>query len=127
MMTDPIADLLTRIRNANKAGIDKVFIPASKIKANICRVLKDEGFIKSYKIIAKASNDIQLKIYLKENAIAGLERVSRPGLRRYSGYDEVPRVISGLGISVLSTSKGVLSSRTAKRMKVGGEILCNVW
>lgn len=127
MMTDPVADFLTRVRNAIRAGHDRVEIPASKTKAAICKVLKEEGYIRSFKIIAKARNDIKLKVLLKDQAIVGLERVSKPGLRRYAGYEDMPRVLSGLGISVLSTSKGVLSSRAAKKMKVGGEILCNVW
>ena len=127
MMTDPIADFLTRIRNAVRAGHDRVEVPASRIKAGICRVLKEEGYIKSFKIIAKSNSDLRLKILFKQNAIVDLQRVSRPGLRRYSGYQKMPRVLSGLGVSVLSTSKGVLSSRKAKHMKIGGEVLCNVW
>ena len=127
MMTDPIADFLTRIRNALMAGHDRVEVPASKIKAGICRVLKEEGFIKSFKVLAKSESDIRLKIILKPNALVGLKRISRPGLRTYSGYRGMPRVLSGLGVSVLSTSKGVLSSRKAKEVKVGGEVLCHVW
>ena len=127
MMTDPIADFLTRIRNAVSAGHDRVELPASKIKAGICRVLKEEGYVKSFKIIAKSSSDLRLKIIFRKDAIVGLRRVSRPGLRRYSGYHDMPRVLSGLGINVLSTSKGVLSSRQARVMKVGGEVLCQVW
>jgi small subunit ribosomal protein S8 len=127
MMTDPIADMLTRIRNAIHAGHDRVEIPGSKIKAGICKVLKDEGFIKSFKIIAKAKNDIRLKVVLKEDAIVGLKRFSRPGLRQYKGYQDMPRVISGLGISVVSSSKGIITSRDAKKLKVGGEVLCNIW
>ena len=127
MMTDPIADFLTRVRNAVRAGHGRVELPASKIKAGICRVLKEEGYVKSFKVIAKSNSDIRLKVIFKENAIVGLKRVSKPGLRRYSGYQTMPRVLSGLGINILSTSKGVLSSRKAKTMKVGGEILCQVW
>lgn len=127
MMTDPIADLLTRIRNASAARHAKVDIPASKTKANICKVLKEEGFIKSFKIVAKASNDITLRVALKDDAIVGIQRVSKPGLRIYKGYREMPRVLSGLGVSVVSTSAGIISSRKAKKMKLGGEILCNVW
>ena len=127
MMTDPIADFLTRIRNAVRAGHDRVEIPASKMKAGICRVLKEEGYIKSFNVIAKSKSDIRLKILFKEKALVGLERVSRPGLRRYSGHQTIPRVLSGLGVSVLSTSKGVLSSRKAKEIKVGGEVLCKIW
>lgn|SRR5690606_13338860 len=127
MMTDPIADMLTRMRNAIKAGHDRVEFPASKMKAGICKVLKDEGFIKSFKIIAKTPADIRLKVVFKEGAIVGLERVSTPGLRRYAGYQGTPRVISGLGTSILSTSKGIISTRDAKKLKVGGEVICNVW
>ena len=127
MITDPVADFLTRIRNAVMAKHDRVELPASKLKASICRVFKEEGYIKSFKVIAKSKSDIRLKILFKENAIVGLKRVSSPGLRRYSGYQKMPRVLSGLGVSVLSTSKGVLSSRKAKFMKLGGEILCYIW
>ena len=127
MMTDPVADMLTRMRNAIKANHDKVEFPASKLKAGICKVLKDEGYIRSFKVLAKDKNDIRIKVVLKDEAIVGLDRMSRPGLRQYRGYNEVPRVLSGLGISVLSTSKGVLSDREAKKQKVGGEVLCKVW
>ena len=127
MMTDPIADMLTRIRNANKAGLDKVEMPASKVKANICRILKEEGFIKSFKIVAKSPSNIILKVGLKEGAIVGLKRVSTPGLRVYKGYRDMPRVLSGLGVSIVSTSSGIISSRKASSLKLGGEVLCNVW
>jgi small subunit ribosomal protein S8 len=127
MMTDPIADMLTRIRNANSAAHDKVEFPASKAKANICKVLKEEGFIQSFKIIAKSQSDIRIKVTLKENAIQGIQRVSKPGLRIYKGYRDMPRVLSGLGVSVVSTNKGIISSRKAKGLKLGGEVLCNVW
>jgi len=127
MMTDPIADLITRMKNAIRAGHDRVELPASRIKAGILKVMKDEGYIRSFKILAKSKSDIRLKVLLKESAIVDLKRVSTPGLRKYAGYDEIPRVISGLGISILSTSKGVISSRNAKKLKAGGEILCSVW
>lgn len=127
MMTDPVGDMLTRIRNGSKAGLDKVDVPASKIKANICKVLKEEGFIKSFKIVAKSPSDITIKVGIKEGGIAGIKRVSTPGLRVYKGYTEMPRVLSGLGISVVSTSSGIMSSRKAVEKKLGGEILCNVW
>jgi len=119
--------MLTVIRNGVSAGHEKVEFPASKIQAAICKVLKDEGFIKSFKIVAKAPNDIKIKVALKEGAIVGLSRVSRPGLRRYNSYDSFARVMSGLGVSIVSTSKGVMSSREAKKNKVGGEVLCNIW
>lgn len=127
MMTDPIADMLTRMRNALKAGHSKVEFPASKIKAGVCKVLKDEGYIKSFKIIAKSQSDIKIKISLKGDAVVGLKRVSRPGLRQYRSYKDLPRVISGLGTSIVSTSHGIMSTRDAKTRKLGGEILCNVW
>lgn len=127
MITDPIGDMLTQIRNAVSAGHDRVIFRASKAKAGVCKVLKDEGFIKSFKIIAKTPTDIQLKVVFKPDAIVGIKRVSRPGLRNYKGYSEFPRVLSGLGISIVSTSKGIVSNREAKRLKVGGEVICNVW
>jgi len=126
MMTDPIGDMLTRIRNANKAGLDKLDVPASKMKANICRVLKEEGFIKSFKIAAKSPSDISIRIGLKEGAIVGIKRISTPGLRIYKGYREMPRVLSGLGVSVVSTSAGIISSRKASQLKLG-EVICNIW
>jgi len=127
MMTDPISDMLTRMRNALLAGHEKVDFPASKLKAGICKVLKEEGYIKSFKILAKSKSDITIRVNLKPEAIVGIKRVSRPGLRIYKRHDELPRVISGLGISIISTSQGILSTREAKRNKVGGEVLCNVW
>lgn len=127
MQTDPIANMLTIIRNGNAAKHEKVEFPASKLKAAICKVLKDEGYIRSFKIIAKAPNDVKIKVTLKESALIGLSRISRPGLRHYSSYSDMTRVMSGLGISIVSTSKGVMSSREAKKNKVGGEVLCNVW
>lgn len=127
MMTDPIADMLTRIRNANKAGLDRLDVPASKIKANICRILKEEGYIKSFKLAAKSPSEIVLKIALKEGAIVGIKRVSTPGLRVYKSYRDMPRVLSGLGVSVVSTSAGIISSRKAGALKLGGEVICNIW
>jgi small subunit ribosomal protein S8 len=127
MMTDPIADMLTRIRNANRAGHEKVEFPASKMKANICRVLKEEGFIRNFKVVAKDKNDLKLRVGLKEGALVDLQRVSTPGLRIYKSYKDMPRVLSGLGVSIVSTSKGIISSRKCKSMKLGGEILCKVW
>lgn len=127
MMTDPIADMLTRIRNAIQAGHDRCEFPASKVKAGVCKVMKDEGYIRSFKIVAKEKSDIRIKVLLKEDAIVGLKRFSRPGLRQYRGYNDMPRVISGLGTAIVSTSQGVISSREAKTKKVGGEVLCTVW
>ncbi len=126
MMTDPVADMLTRLRNGGRAGHTKVDMPASKIKANICKVLKEEGFIRNFKILVK-DNNLTLRVALKEEAIVGIQRVSKPGLRVYKGYREMPRVLSGLGVSVVSTSAGIVSSRKAKSMKLGGEVLCSVW
>lgn len=127
MMTDPIADMLTILRNGIKAGYDRVEFPASKMKAAICKILKEEGYIKSFKIIAKSKSDIRLKVVFKENAIVGIQRYSRPGLRQYRGYQNMPRVISGLGTAIVSTSQGIISDREAKRRKIGGEVLCSVW
>lgn len=127
MMTDPVADMLTRIRNGILAGHERCDIPASKMKAGICKVLKDEGYIKSFKIVAKEKNDIRLRVVFKEDAIVGIERFSKPGLRQYRGYREIPRVISGLGTAVVSTSQGILSCREAKKRKLGGEVVCKVW
>lgn len=127
MMTDPIADMLTRIRNGIRAGHDRVEFPANKMKAAVCRVLKEEGYIRSFKIIAKTKSDIRLKVVFKENAIVGLKRFSRPGLRQYRGYENMPRVINGLGTAIVSTSQGVISGREAQKRKIGGEVLCTVW
>lgn len=127
MMTDPIADMMTRIRNASSAGHDKVDVPASKMKANICKVLKEEGFIRNFKIVAKDANDLRIRIGLKEKTFGGIKRVSTPGLRVYRGYRDMPRVLSGLGVSIISTSSGLISSRKAKQMKLGGEVICDVW
>lgn len=127
MMTDPVADMLTRIRNAIRAGHGNAEFPASKLKAGLCKVLKDEGYIRSFKILAKSKNDIKLKVVFKDSAIVGLKRFSKPGLRQYRGYDDLPRVISGLGTSIISTSQGILSAREAKRRKIGGEVLFTVW
>ena len=127
MQTDPISNMLTIIRNGNSAGHEKVEFPASKIKAAICKVLKDEGYIKSFKIAAKSPSEITIRVGLKEGAIVGIKRISSPGLRVYKGYTEMPRVLSGLGVSIVSTSAGIISSRKAASLKLGGEIICNIW
>ncbi len=132
MTTDPIADMLTRIRNASRARLEKVEMPSSKLKERIAQVLKDEGYIKNYRTISEGGNKVTLRIFLKytadnEGAISGLRRVSRPGLRVYVQKDAIPKVMSGLGISILSTSRGVLTDRAARRENVGGELLCTVW
>jgi small subunit ribosomal protein S8 len=130
-MTDPLADMLTRIRNAGQAGFDKVDIPASRLKISLARIFKDEGFIKNYKVIKDNRQGI-LRIYLKFDEhqkllIQGLRRVSRPGRRVYTGHEELPKVQGGLGIAVISTSKGVITDRQARKLKVGGEVLCEIW
>ncbi len=129
-VTDPIADFLTRVRNGTHAQQIEVFVPYSKIKAEIARILKDEGYISDYSIDTGATHPrikITNKIVNRSSAIAGLRRVSRPGLRRYVGANEVPRVLGGMGLAILSTSRGVLSGREAKKQKVGGELLAYVW
>jgi len=129
-VTDPIADFLTRVRNGTHAQQIEVFVPYSKIKAEIARILKDEGYISDYSIDTSAAHPrikIVNKIVNRSSAIAGLRRVSRPGLRRYVGADEVPRVLGGMGLAILSTSRGVLSGREAKKQKVGCELLAYVW
>jgi len=130
MMTDPIADMLTRIRNALRAEKQTVEVPASKVKLGIARVLKDEGYIRDFKFLDVGPQGI-LRIYLKygpegEMVITQLKRVSKPSRRVYRGVDELPRVRNGLGIAVVSTSKGILSDRECRRERVGGEVLCTV-
>ena len=129
-VTDPIADLLARIRNAAHAQKIDMFIPYSKIKAEIVRILKDEGYISEYSIDTSAAHPrikVTNKIVNRSSAITGLRRVSRPGLRRYVGADEIPRVLGGMGVAILSTPRGVLSGREAKKQKVGGELLAYIW
>jgi small subunit ribosomal protein S8 len=130
-MTDPIADMLTRIRNAIRAKHEKVNIPASKIKSEIAGILKEEGFIKNFKLIKDRKQGI-LRIYLKyenetENIIQGLKRISKPGCRIYAAKDDVPMVLNGLGIAILSTNKGIMTDKVCREQKVGGEVLCHVW
>jgi small subunit ribosomal protein S8 len=131
MMTDPIADMLTRIRNANMAKIEKVDIPSSRLKLEITKILKEEGFIKNYKVLKdKKQGIIRITLkYLKgdERVITGLKRISRPSRRVYAGKDEIPVVMGGYGLAILSTPKGVLSDKTCRREGIGGEILCYVW
>jgi len=131
-MSDPIADMLTRIRNAGMAGHKRVDVPASKMKLEIARILQKERFIASYKYLQGDGPQGVIRIYLKytpdsEPVINGIERVSKPGLRKYCGVREIPRVFGGMGISILSTSRGIMTGREAKQVGVGGEILCNVW
>ena len=130
-MSDTIADMLTRVRNALMASYDTVDIPTSRLKINIAKILKSEGFIKNYKIMTNRRHGI-IRIFLKydENGdpiIGGLKRVSKPSCRVYSGSDSIPRVLNGFGINILSTSKGVMTDKQARKMHVGGEILCSIW
>ena len=130
-MTDPIADLIVRIKNAIMVSYDKVEVPSSKIKIDIVKILKFEGYIRNYKIIKHSKQDI-IVIYLKYNedkssVIKDLKRISKPSCRVYSRYKKIPRVLNGLGINIVSTSKGVLTDREARKMGIGGEIICSVW
>jgi small subunit ribosomal protein S8 len=129
-VTDPIADFLARVRNGASAQRQEVFIPYSKIKAEIARILKEEGYISDYSVDTSGAHPrIKLinKLVDRSTAIAGLRRVSRPGLRRYVGADEIPRVLGGMGLAILSTSRGVVSGREARKQKLGGELLAYVW
>ena len=130
-ITDPVADMLTRIRNANTAKHESVDVPASNLKKAIAQILLDEGYIKSFEVVEDGTQGIiriQLK-YLagKEKVISGLRRVSKPGLRVYAGADELPRVLKGLGIAIISTSRGVMTDKKARANHVGGEVLAFVW
>jgi small subunit ribosomal protein S8 len=130
-VTDPVADMLTRVRNGNMAKHSKVDIPASKMKISVAKILKAEGYIKNYKLIKDRKDGI-LRIYLKydesnEGVIIGLKRLSKPGRRMYVKAEDIPLVLNGMGISILSTSKGVLSDREARKLHVGGELLCSAW
>jgi small subunit ribosomal protein S8 len=130
-MTDPVADMLTRIRNASSARHEKVLVPKSRLKVRIAEVLKEEGFIKDFTVHqdgAQGAITILLKYSAdREPAISDIKRVSKPGLRRYVPNDSIPRVLNGMGIAILSTSKGVLVDREARKQKVGGELICTVW
>jgi small subunit ribosomal protein S8 len=135
-MTDPIADMLTRIRNAVTAKHTRVDMPASRIKVDIARILQDEGYIQGFKVLdeaeGKPSLAKKLRLFLKygphgERLITGVQRISRPGRRVYFGRDEVPEVLAGLGTSILTTSRGVMTGRNAVKAGVGGEVLCNIW
>ena len=130
-LTDPVADMLTRIRNAIRSRHQKVDIPTSKLKSEIARILKEEGFIANFKPTEEEGHKV-LRIYLKYGqdnnaAIANLQRISRPGCRVYVGRNEIPRVLGGLGINILTTPKGVMTGRQARKQGLGGEILCEVW
>ena len=130
-ITDPVADMLTRIRNANSAKHDTVDVPASNLKKAIAQILLDEGYIKSFQIVDDGTQGV-IRITLKylagkEKVISGLRRVSKPGLRVYAGADELPRVLKGLGIAIISTSKGVMTDKAARANHIGGEVLAFVW
>ena len=130
-ITDPVADMLTRIRNANAAKHDTVDVPASNLKKAIAQILLDEGYIKAFQVVEDGTQGV-IKISLKylpgkEKVISGLRRVSKPGLRVYAGADELPRVLKGLGIAIISTSKGVMTDKKARANHVGGEVLAFVW
>ncbi len=131
MVSDPIGDFINRIRNAQKARFDKLDIPASRMKASLCRILKEEGFIKNYKFIKDDKQGV-LRINIKygegrEGAVTGAKRISRCGRRVYVGHEDIPKVLNGMGISILSTSRGVMTDRQARKERVGGEVLCAVW
>ena len=135
-MTDPIADMLTRIRNAVTAKHTRVDMPASRIKADIARILQDEGYIQGFKVLdesdGKSGASQTIRLFLKygphgEKLITGVQRISRPGRRVYFGRDDVPEVLAGLGTSILTTSRGVMTGRAAVKAGVGGEVLCNIW
>ncbi len=130
-MTDPIADMLTRIRNANVVKHETVDIPASNIKKEIARILLEEGFVKGYDVIEDGKQGI-IRVQLKygkgnEKVITGIKRISKPGMRVYAAKDEIPKVLNGLGISIISTSKGILTDKQARKEGVGGEVVCYVW
>ena len=131
VMTDPIADFLTRIRNANMVMHEKVEIPASKTKAALAEILKNEGFIKDYEQVEDGKQGI-IRVYLKyganrEKVISGLKRISKPGLKVYCKKDEIPKVLGGLGIAIISTSKGIMTDKEARKHGLGGEVICYVW
>jgi len=133
VVTDTIADMLTRIRNANQMRYEEVKVPTSKIKAEIARILKEEGFIKDYKI-ENSEKSVQNTIIItlkytdkKERVITGLKRISKPGLRVYAKNDEIPKVLNGLGIAIISTSKGIMTDKEARKQNIGGEVLAYIW
>lgn len=130
VVTDTIADMLTRIRNANQMRYEEVTVPASNIKKEIARILKEEGFIKDYKIVsddAQGTIVLTLKYNKKDRVITGLKRISKPGLRVYAKNDEIPKVLNGLGIAIISTSKGIMTDKEARKENIGGEVLAYIW
>ena len=130
-MTDPVADMFARMRNGSKEKFEKVDVPSSKLKREIVKILKDEGFIKNFKVVTEDRKHEMIRIFLKYDAakkgIIHIKRVSRPGRRVYVGINHIPVVMSGLGISILSTPKGILTDKAAREANVGGEVLCYVW
>jgi small subunit ribosomal protein S8 len=130
-MTDPLADMFTRIRNGSKARFEKVDVPSSKLKREVAKILKEEGFIKNYKLVTDDQKHEIIRIFLKydesRKGIIHLRRVSKPGRRIYAKSDRIPAVMGGLGLSILSTSKGVLVDKSARKANLGGEVLCHVW
>ena len=132
VVTDTIADMLTRIRNANQMRYEEVSVPASNIKKEIARILKEEGYIKDYRVNSEENTQGSITLYLKytdkkERVITGLKRISKPGLRVYAKNDEVPKVLNGLGIAIISTSKGIMTDKQARKENVGGEVLAYIW
>jgi small subunit ribosomal protein S8 len=133
MLTDPVADMLTRIRNANKALMDRVEMPSSKLKEQIARILEEEGYIRGYSV--REPGELPYKVLVvelkygrsRERVLTGLKRISKPGRRTYASKDRLPRVLGGMGTAILSTSRGVITSRTAEREGIGGEVICFVW
>ncbi len=130
-MTDPIADMLTRIRNALKATHEEVDIPCSKVKINITKIIKSEGYIRNFKIVSDGSHK-NIRIYLKYDEkgipiISGLKRISKPSCRIYRGCEDIPKVLNGYGINIVSTSKGMFTDREAKKLNIGGEVICSLW
>jgi small subunit ribosomal protein S8 len=130
-MTDPIADMLTRIRNALKAGHEETDVPSSRIKINLAKIFKAEGFIKNYKVVADGERKY-IKIFLKYDeggapVISGLKRVSKPSCRAYRGSEDIPRVLDGYGVNIVSTSRGLITDKEARQLNIGGEIICSLW
>ena len=125
-MTDPIADMLTRIRNANQMRSKEVSMPTSKMKVEIAKILADEGFVENY-TVKDSTLTLTLKYVNKERVITGLKRISKPGLRVYAGADEIPSVLNGLGIAIISTPKGVMTDKLARKNRVGGEVIAYIW
>jgi small subunit ribosomal protein S8 len=130
-MTDPLADMFTRIRNGSKAKFEKVDIPSSKMKREIVKILKEEGFIKNFKVVTDDDQHEVIRIFLRYDVnrkeLIHIRRISKPGRRVYVGKDDIPSVMSGLGFSILSTPKGILTDKSARKADVGGEVLCSIW